>query len=76
MAILQNGDYEERDALFEKFDLECSNAFVQSGDIKTPISIAKGVAIFDPSKDTQFSHVFKRADDVMYKNKKDIKSNR
>jgi GGDEF domain-containing protein len=37
------------------------------------VSIAKGIAEFDPARDTQFSDVFKRADNTMYKNKKNMK---
>lgn len=73
VVILQNRDFEECDALLERFDMQCSDAYVQSKDTKIPVRIARGVAKFDPAKDTQFSDVFKRADDAMYKNKKDIK---
>ena len=64
---------EERDVLFENFKTECENSFIEE-DKKIPISIAKGFSMFDPAKDTQFSDVFDRADDEMYKNKKNMKA--
>ena len=73
LVILQNRDLEERDALFEKFESDYANTFVEAGDEKLPISIAKGFSTFDPATDTQFSDVFNRADDQMYQNKKNMK---
>ena len=73
LVILQNRDLEERDALFEKFESDYANTFVEAGDAKLPISIAKGFSTFDPATDTQFSDVFNRADDQMYQNKKNMK---
>lgn len=73
VVILQNRDFEERDTLLERLDTECSAAYMQSKETKIPVSIAKGIAEFDPARDTQFSDVFKRADDTMYKNKKNMK---
>lgn len=73
LVILQNHDFENRDILFEKFDEACANAFVDLETEKLPIHIAKGFSIFDPATDTQFSDVFNRADDEMYKNKKSMK---
>ena len=73
LVILQNQDLEERDMLFAQFESDCANASVEADDMKLPISIAKGFAIFDPSTDTKFSDVFHRADDLMYQNKKIMK---
>lgn len=73
LLILQNRDLEERDMLFAQFESDCANAFVEADDVKLPISIAKGFAVFDPATDTQFSDVFHRADDLMYQNKKIMK---
>ena len=73
VVILQNRDFEERDILFNAFDMECTRTFVETNSTKLPISIAKGFSMFDPTKDTQFSDVFGRADEEMYKNKKIMK---
>lgn len=73
MVILQGSDMDERDALLEKFDSDCESALVEADNATIRVVIAKGVAIFDPAVDTQFSDVFNRADFEMYKNKKSIK---
>lgn len=73
LVILQGRDLEDRDKLFLDFEAMCENSFIEVEDGKFPVSIAKGFSQFDPSTDTQFSDVFNRADDEMYKNKKAIK---
>ena len=73
LVILQNRDFEDREALFERFETDCANTTVEVNDAVLSISIAKGFSIFDPAKDTQFSDVFNRADEEMYRNKKTIK---
>ena len=60
--------------LFEQFEIECKNTFVEDGDAKIPVSIASGIAMFDSEKDLHFADVFKRADDAMYENKSKIKA--
>ena len=62
--------------LFESFDHECATTYVDKDNVKLPISIAKGFSEFDPEKDAQFSDVFERADNEMYKNKRIMKSSR
>ena len=38
--------------------------------------IASGMAVYDPGTDRYFSDVFERADQEMYENKKNLKSER
>ena len=72
-VILQNRDLADIKMLFERFDAECSTTYIDTDNAKLPISIAKGLAQFIPNKDTQFSDVFARADNEMYKNKRLMK---
>ena len=72
-VILQGKDLQERDVLFAKFKSECEKSFIETEDGKIPISIAQGFSIFDSTNDTEFTDVFNRADDEMYKNKKNMK---
>ena len=74
LVILQNRDLEERDTLFAELDARAKSAAIEVGDTKVPVSIAKGFSLFDPQTDTRFSDVFTRADDEMYKNKKNMKT--
>ena len=74
LVILQNRDLDEYNELIEKFDLECISASVNIGEKEVPISIAKGFAVYDPETDSDFSDVFNRADDDMYRNKRKMKA--
>ena len=76
LVILQNRDLEDKDALFASFDMECATTYVGKENVRIPISIAKGFAVFNQEKDTQFSDVFERADYEMYKNKRMMKASR
>ena len=74
-VILKKRDLEDVNRLFEVFDSECARTYIEidKNNIKIPISIAKGYAEFDPTKDTQFADVFERADCEMYANKRLMK---
>ena len=74
VVILQNRDLEERDLLLERFDMECADARVDSRHGLIHVQVAKGCSLFDPATDKQFSDVFNRADDAMYRNKKMLKT--
>ena len=73
-VILQNRDLADQKKLFESFDAECASTYIDNLNAKIPVSIAKGFAEFDPTKDTKFSDVFERADNEMYKNKRLMKN--
>ena len=74
LVVLQNRDLQDYKSLFEQFNIRCSNTFLEKESVKIPIRIASGFARFDPSKDSQFTDVFKRADDAMYENKRKSKN--
>jgi diguanylate cyclase (GGDEF)-like protein len=73
LVVLQNGDLENCDALFRRFEETCNKTFINES-IKIPIRIALGFARFDESRDVRFENVFQRADVAMYENKKMMKS--
>ena len=74
VAILRGQDYENAEALAEEFDNRCSSL---CNDISLKpwerISAAIGWTTYRPSEDISFSDVFKRADEAMYKKKKEMK---
>lgn len=72
-VILQNRDLDEMEELFMKFDEECRNVSIETEKENIPVSIAKGFAIYNSKKDSNFIDVFNRADDAMYENKREIK---
>ena len=74
LVILQNRDLEAADELLEKLNHECAAASVVADNKVIPISIARGVATYDPETDASFVDVFNRADDAMYQNKRMMKA--
>ncbi len=73
VAVLQNTDYNNRDALLKTFDMSMSNEKIEVPGAKLTLSIARGLALYDASLDKTYADVFKRADDAMYENKKKMK---
>ena len=73
-VILQNRDLADRKKLFERVEAECAVTYVDPDNVRFPIRIAGGFAMFDPERDAQFSDVFARADHEMYENKRIMKS--
>ena len=72
-VILQNKDFHDRDALFEKLREDCSEELLMAGEQRISVSIASGCAVYDPSIDKGFIDVFNRADDEMYARKQKMK---
>ena len=73
VVILQSRDLEEIVDLISNLDAKFESEYLEAGNTMLPISVAHGVAEFDPARDSKFADVFKRADDRMYKNKKEMK---
>lgn len=74
-VILTNGDYQIRDKLIQK--LKTSMKVLESKEQPwEQVSIACGLSIFDSTTDTSVGDVFKRADDAMYSDKKEMKVSR
>ena len=75
VVILMNQDLKDLDVLVYKFkDLIKDIYNDESLEQWERISASIGYAIYDPSVDKNVENVFKRADDAMYKNKKEMKA--
>ena len=73
-AVILEGDEINRYAgMTEKFRAE-TDSYNESGKLEFTLSVAVGFAEYDPECDSDFQNVFKRADNEMYANKKEIKS--
>ena len=75
VVILKNNDYEDRDELIEDFRAQME--LLQSDFSIEPweqISAAIGIAVFEKDRDARVDNVFKRADQLMYENKKEMKA--
>ena len=77
VVILENEDYKNVYLLVDMFRIKLEN--MKSDDTLEEwekISASIGVALYDPITDDDFASVFKRADKLMYKNKKAMKAMR
>ena len=69
VAILENSDYENREALREEFARQMASSFFTVGAEELPVSAALGIAEYDPEQHQVFENVFHAADEAMYQNK-------
>ena len=72
-AVLHDIDYMNRDGLVETFDRELKARAEKAGEPWKRISIARGMAVFDPAADMDVRSVILRADDAMYEDKREKK---
>lgn len=77
VVILQNSDYDEAEVLVKEFkDIISESSSNETLDPWERVSAAIGWTFFDPNTDVTVQNVFKRADDLMYENKKAMRANR
>lgn len=70
VAVLTNESVERYEQLMEYFKDEIARFNHSSAKrYEQELQIARGIALYDSSKDKSFADVFRRADDLMYKNK-------
>ncbi len=70
VVVLTGNDYQHRVELLEKLrDESLANQKARSGPV-----IASGMAVYESDTDNTIADVLKRADDLMYENKKMLKS--
>ena len=73
-VILQNGDFQNREKLIELFEKRHDeiNSSVESK--WEEVHIAYGIAVYDSQDDNMVSDTMRRADKIMYENKRLVKS--
>ena len=69
VVILQNQDFENRESILEGFNKE-----VEGNIGSDNVVISLGMTVYEPGVDQSFHEVFRRADDLMYKRKEQLKS--
>lgn len=75
-VILQGSDYENRDDLFRKLIREIPHTTFSAGNHEYAVSIALGLADYDPSRHYRSADVFDAADLMMYDDKEHFKSSK
>ena len=73
VAILQNRDYENREALLRLFDEKCSEKREAEMEPWKKVTVSRGLADYDPQKDKLIDDVVRHADRAMYENKRSMK---
>ena len=73
VAILTERDVENYRTAMERLDTACAQNYITVCEKKIPVSLARGVALFDPAIDHVYRDVFAKADQAMYLHKEQIK---
>lgn len=69
VAILKGRDYENREELEGSF-----RQMIDENQRNGKVVVASGMAVYMPGKDESYYDVFKRADNLMYKRKQELKA--
>ena len=69
-TILMNRDYQHRTELIEVFDTRSLDSVRASMTPWSQIDVARGMAVYDPQRDSSVQAVIRRADQLMYENKR------
>ena len=75
-VILRNDDYQNREALAQRFNEGMAEISVSAKHEWEQVHVAMGIAVYDPQKDRSINDVIRRADEIMYENKRDRKAAR
>ena len=75
-AVLMNDDFENRDKLIDIFTNEQEAISAAAEDPWNQLHIAMGLALFTPDTDKSLGDTIKRADEIMYENKRIWKESR
>ena len=69
-VVLQNEDYKNREALIEQFDATRKEICVAAENEWDQPRVAMGIAVYDPEIDGSVTDTVRRADKIMYENKR------
>ncbi len=69
-AVIQNGDFENREELAQQFKQEREKISEAAENKWEEVHIAFGIAVYDPTRDGSIGDTMRRADKIMYENKR------
>jgi diguanylate cyclase (GGDEF)-like protein len=75
-VVLQNEDYKNRDTLAQQFSAAMLEHNELAGNEWEQVHVAMGIAVYDAQTDHNVSDVMRRADELMYMNKRIRKTGR
>ena len=73
-VVLRNDDFQNRDELVAEFEKASAEKTGSTGNLWEQVHIAMGVAVFDPLQDSSVIDTVRRADKIMYTNKRVYKA--
>lgn len=73
VVILENEEYKNRNELMKSFQKNIEENNAAAGHPWEKVSMAVGIAVYNPRADVSVENVYKRADKAMYKNKREWK---
>ena len=74
VVLLRGEDFENYENLLLEMDEKAAKTIIPADEDEITVTIARAVAVFDGAVDFSFADVFNRADKLMYKNKRYLKS--
>ena len=69
-VILMNEDFENREELISQFDRAREAVCAEAENPWDEVSVARGIAVYDPKTDPAVIDTVRRADKIMYENKR------
>ena len=69
-VILENDDFQNRDALMREFEEKQKESCAAAQSEWDEVRVAIGIAVYDPSHDRSVTETARRADKIMYENKR------
>ncbi len=75
-VVLRNEDFENREALAAEFEKAAADACAAAGNRWEEVHTSMGIAVFDPVRDQTVIDTMRRADKMMYMNKRINKAGR
>ena len=73
-VILKNDDFKNRDELVRKFNEDSERINGEAGNLWDQVHVAMGIAVYDAATDHSVIDTVRRADKVMYANKRERKN--
>jgi diguanylate cyclase (GGDEF)-like protein len=73
VVMLENSDLENVDSLIAIMDSHCSRETVSAEEQSVPVSIARGIAVYNSDFHVSYADIFDRADREMYAHKSTVK---
>lgn len=74
VVVLTGKDYDNYRNALSRLDEACAQDYITVCENRIPVSLARGVALFDPAIDRVYRDVFAKADHAMYLHKEESKA--